>query len=67
MITCRLRVTRPRMSSAMVTPTSIDIAEVGRIVPDKFRAMSQVLIDREPGIVIAITAGKDNNSKSHEF
>jgi hypothetical protein len=29
--------------------------------------MAQVVVHRKPGIVIAITAGKDNNAKFHEF
>jgi hypothetical protein len=36
-------------------------------VPDEFSAMAQVVVHRKPGIVIAITAGKDNNAKFHEL
>jgi hypothetical protein len=36
-------------------------------VPDEFGPMAQVVVHRKPGIVIAITAGKDNNAKFHEL
>ena len=45
----------------------IDIAQGWRIVPDEFRRLAQILVHRKPRIVIAITAGKDNNAKFHEL
>ena len=36
-------------------------------MPDEFGRLAQVVVDRIPGIVIAIAAGKDNNAKFHEL
>ena len=55
------------ISKAARKDRRIDVAETCRIVPDEFSPMAQVPVHRKPGVVIAITAGKDNNAKFHEL
>ena len=45
----------------------IDIAERGRIVPDKLRLLPEIVGDRVERIVIAIAAGKNNDAEFHGF
>ena len=45
----------------------IDVAERGRIMPDEFRRLAEIVGDRVPSVVIAIAAGKDNDAKFHGF
>ncbi len=45
----------------------IDIAERGRIVPDKLRRLPEIVGDRVKSIVIAIASGKNNDAKFHGF
>ena len=34
-------------------------------MPNKFCAVAQIVGDRVPSVVIAVTAGKDNDTESH--
>ena len=45
----------------------IDIAERGRVVPDKLGGLPEIVGDRVKSIVIAIAAGKNNDARFHGF
>ncbi len=45
----------------------VHISQRRRFMPDEFSLLMQILADRIPGVMVAITAGEDNDTDFHAF